>query len=210
MELPGVIPLFPLPNVVLFPGVPLPLHIFEPRYRVMVEDVSQSHEIVGMVLLRGDTPGSPTTFQVGCAGRLVNREPLPDGRSNILLHGLREFRIEHEVGGKPYRQAAVTWLRREGHGLRADLRHALVDTLRTYLQRDPDSPAHRVLQEGTLSDDILVNFFSYALDVPPLEKQALLEEPSLEGRAERLCAVVDFRAAEMITATPGTTSERWH
>lgn len=210
MELPAIIPLFPLPNVVLFPGVPLPLHIFEPRYRVMVEDVCASHEIVGMVLLRGDAAGASTTFPVGCAGRLVNRESLADGRSNILLHGLREFRIEHEVGGKPYRQAAVSWLRRDSTPLPDDLRHALVGTLRAYLQRDPDSPAHRVLSDGVLTDDILVNFFSYALDVPPLEKQALLEEDSLAGRATRLCEVVDFRAAEIVAASPGVASDRWH
>src|SRR5262245_40726916 len=108
-ELPGLIPLFPLPNVVLFPGVPLPLHIFEPRYRDMVRDTpAGERSLIGMVLLRGDWRKeyyqNPEVFAVGCAGRVMSVQPLPDGRYNILLHGLREFVIENEVRERSYRQ----------------------------------------------------------------------------------------------------------
>ena len=76
MDLPSTIPVFPLPSVVLFPGVPLPLHIFEPRYREMVRDAAASHEMIGMALLRGDWrrdyEGNPDIFEVGCAGKIVN------------------------------------------------------------------------------------------------------------------------------------------
>lgn len=214
MELPRIIPLFPLPNVVLFPGVPLPLHIFEPRYREMVRDAAATHEIIGMVLLRGDSRedagGNPAIFPVGCAGKIVNLEPLPDGRSNILLHGVREFRIETEVPGRAFRRAEVEWRRREPASLSESSRSRLVATLRQHLHADPESPAHKVLSDTTLTDEILVNFFSYVLDVSPLEKQALLEEPSLAARAERLREVVEFRTAADFAGLDTGNADRFH
>ncbi len=79
--LPDLLPLFPLPNVVLFPHMSLPLHIFEPRYRKMVLDALESHRTIGMVLLRpgfeADYEGRPPVFERGCAGRIVGSETLP-------------------------------------------------------------------------------------------------------------------------------------
>src|SRR5512147_1061011 len=95
--LPPIIPIFPLPNVVLFPTVFLPLHIFEPRYRAMVRDALGGDRIIGMALLR---PGweshyeaSPAVYAVGCAGLITHAERLPDGRYNIVLQGLEKYRI---------------------------------------------------------------------------------------------------------------------
>ncbi len=92
--LPPTIPLFPLPNVVLFPNVYLPLHIFEPRYREMVSDALDGDRIIGMVLLRpgweGDYEGRPAVYPVGCAGLISHAERLSDGRYNIVLQGARE------------------------------------------------------------------------------------------------------------------------
>ena len=84
-ELPDIIPIFPLPNFVLFPGVTVPLHIFEPRYREMVADVAQTHGTVGMMMLKGDWEREyyayPDIFTIGCAGRIsvageTSRRPL--------------------------------------------------------------------------------------------------------------------------------------
>ena len=109
--LPATLPLFPLPNVVLFPNVFLPLHIFEPRYRRMVADARAASGIIGMCLLRpGWEPeyeGRPAVFEVGCAGRIEKYDLLPDGRSNIVLRGEMRFRIRTEHPGAPYRLAAV-------------------------------------------------------------------------------------------------------
>jgi len=105
MPLPATIPIFPLPNVVLFPNVFLPLHIFEPRYRAMVKDALASDRIIGMVLLRpGFEPnyaGRPPVYPIGCAGLITHSEPLPDGRFNIVLRGLEKFRVTAEEGGQP-------------------------------------------------------------------------------------------------------------
>src|SRR5215203_6967938 len=109
--LPATIPIFPLPNVVLFPNVFLPLHIFEPRYREMVADALDGDRLIGMVLLRpgweGDYEGRPPVFPVGCAGVITHAERLADGRFNIVLRGMEKFRITREEGDKLYRLAHV-------------------------------------------------------------------------------------------------------
>src|SRR5467141_1471164 len=106
-----LLPLFPLPNVVLFPNVFLPLHIFEPRYREMVADAVASDRMIGMVLLRPgwerDYEGRPPVYPIGCAGVITHAERLPDGRFNIVLRGMEKFRIDSEETGQLYRVANV-------------------------------------------------------------------------------------------------------
>src|SRR5688572_32951673 len=98
--LPDKLPLFPLPNVVLFPNVFLPLHIFEQRYREMVSDVLQGDRLIGMVLLRpgweSDYEGCPPVYSIGCSGVITHAERLDDGRFNIVLRGVERFRIVEE------------------------------------------------------------------------------------------------------------------
>src|SRR5215207_3342200 len=98
--LPPTIPIFPLPNVVLFPNVFLPLHIFEPRYRAMVADALRGDRIIGMTLLRPgfekDYEDRPAVYRIGCAGLITHSEPLSDGRFNIVLRGMEKFRIVAE------------------------------------------------------------------------------------------------------------------
>ena len=213
IELPTIIPLFPLPKVVLFPGVPLPLHIFEPRYRDMVRDIPPGeHRLIGMVLLRGEWQkeyeGNPDVFPVGCAGRVMSVEPLPDGRHNILLHGLREFVIVDEIRERRYRQARVRWRPLVNGTLDPERRQRLRLLLRQYTSGRPAEPALSLLNEEPVSDELLVNFFCYAMEFDPLEKQALLETTSLDERAERLCEVVEFALGAIAPAAPG--SERYH
>src|SRR5215467_10625354 len=106
-----LLPLFPLPNVVLFPNVFLPLHIFEPRYREMVADAIATDRMIGMVLLRrgweGDYEGRPPVYPVGCSGVVTHFERLSDGRYNIVLRGLERFRILQEDADLRYRRARV-------------------------------------------------------------------------------------------------------
>ena len=124
MTLPPRIPLFPLPNVVLFPHMPMPLHVFEPRYRKMVEDAMTGAKIIGMTLLQpGWEPhylGRPAIYAVGCAGRIEQCEPLENGRYNILLRGLSRFRVLEEQDGEPYRLATILPLA-DGQGDQASL-----------------------------------------------------------------------------------------
>src|SRR5262249_2054604 len=105
------LPIFPLPNVVLFPNVFLPLHIFEPRYREMVNDAIASDRMIGMVLLKPgwehDYEGRPTVYPVGCSSVITHVERLSDGRFNIVLRGVERFRIIEEDQSRSYRRALV-------------------------------------------------------------------------------------------------------
>src|SRR3989441_3297261 len=106
-----LLPLFPLPNVVLFPNVFLPLHIFEPRYREMVADAVASDRMIGMVLLRPgwerDYEGRPPIYPIGCSGVVTHVERLADGRYNIVLRGMERVRILEEDDLRSYRRARV-------------------------------------------------------------------------------------------------------
>ena len=214
MDLPAIIPLFPLPNVVLFPGVPLPLHIFEPRYREMVRDAAAAHEVIGMVLLRGDWQEryyeNPEIFETGCAGKMVNVEPLPDGKCNVLLHGLREFTVRRQIFDKSYRQGEVAWRSLTQPALDGKQRARLISLLSDFLHAKPATPAHRLLNDASLSDDLLVNFFSYALDIAPLEKQDLLQAYPLTARAQRLTEIIEFHIEESRLGFKPVRRDRCH
>ena len=117
--LPSRFPIFPLPNVVLFPGAQLPLHVFEPRYRLMAADALAAEKVIGMVLIRpGETPMQPRApiFGIGCAGHMHRIQQLPDGRLNFILLGERRFRIARECEeDKPYRLVEAEWLPDPNH-----------------------------------------------------------------------------------------------
>ena len=123
-----LLPLFPLPNVVLFPNVFLPLHIFEPRYREMVADAIAGDRLIGMVLLRPgwehDYEGRPPVFPIGCSGVITHVERLADGRYNIILRGLERFRIleEDHVAELPARDRRAAGRQRRGADDRAAIR----------------------------------------------------------------------------------------
>ncbi len=113
--LPFALPIFPLPTVVLFPNVFLPLHIFEPRYRQMVAESLAGDRIIGMVLLRpgheDDYDGAPPIYATGCSGLITHVENLEDGKYNLVLRGLEKFTIHSEetpAVGRLYRSAVIT------------------------------------------------------------------------------------------------------
>jgi Lon protease-like protein len=196
MQLPSFIPLFPLPNVVLFPDVPLPLHIFEPRYREMVRDALAGTRLIGMVLLRGawetEYHAAPDVYRVGCAGKIVDVTPLPDAKFNIVLGGVREFEIVSEQRERAYRQATVAWrVPPREDALPPELRRDLLRMVERYVGRSGMTPVREILGESDLDDRLLVNFFAFWLDLHPVEKQCLLEA-SGEERARRLLEIVEF------------------
>jgi hypothetical protein len=198
MPLPSVVPLFPLPNVVLFPQVLLPLHIFEPRYREMVKDVDAGEGLIGMILLRGAEDPSAEgrdVFTVGCAGRMIRKVDLPDGRSNILLQGVREFVPLTQSFDRPYRTATVEWREPCAAGFRLDRerRRLLVERIRAFVGEGREA---KLLDDPTLSDELLVNLFAFGLDLPVVEKQSLLEAVDVGVRAERLLETLEFHVME--------------
>src|SRR4051795_3353856 len=112
----SAVPLFPLPNVVLFPRAVLPLHVFEERYKAMTADALAGRRKVAMALLRPGWEknyyGRPEIDPVVCVGTIVSHERLPDGKYNFLLQGHSRARIvrEHNPHGKPYRRADLELL----------------------------------------------------------------------------------------------------
>jgi Lon protease-like protein len=192
-DLPEIIPLFPLPNLVLFPGVEVPLHIFEPRYREMVADAREGRGIIGMTLLKGDWEkdyyGHPEIFGVGCAGKIDRLVSLPDGRSNLILTGLSEFRVLREYRDRSYRQAEVRSCAPEPAALELD-DEAMVylrDLLTAYLGRSAWEAWRELVDQRGLRDAELVNFLCFHLDFSTLEKQTLLE-----ARDERVGCLLDI------------------
>ncbi len=195
--IPARIPVFPLPNVVLFPKTYLPLHIFEPRYRAMISDAAMSGQCIGMALLKDgwetDYYGHPPVFSMGCVGRLASVHALADGRSNILLQGLERFEIEREWYDKAYREATIAVTARSTEtSLDPAVRRRLFTTLESYLQSRDGVPPWQELFREEVSDDIVVNTLSTYLECTPLEKQFLLEADSLHQQARRLSDLIEF------------------
>jgi uncharacterized protein len=210
-----LLPIFPLPNVVLFPNVFLPLHIFEARYRDMVADALASDRMIGMVLLRPgwerDYEGRPPVYPIGCSGVITHVERLPDGRYNIVLRGLERFRIAAEDEAKPYRRAVIEPLverrletddRQIVKNARARLEALLTATLRRAHAAPDDAPDLRTAT--AMCDEDLVNALAQYLDLEPLERQALLEHDSLRTRAESLVELLEMKL--LIARTPGLSN----
>ena len=209
--LPPTIPIFPLPNVVLFPNVFLPLHIFETRYRQMVDDALNGDRIIGMVLLRpgweGDYEGRPAVYPTGCAGVITHAERLADGRFNIVLRGMEKFRVTGEESGKLYRVANVVpvpepapeALRAEMRGERRRLEALLVpqpeatkDTKDTKEAKDTKEPKDTKVP-SSMPDEDLVNALAQYLEFEPVEKQALLERDGVLNRCRSLIELLEMK-----------------
>jgi Lon protease-like protein len=197
--LPAVIPIFPLPNAVLFPGVFLPLHIFEPRYRTMVADALEGDRLIGMMLLKpgweADYEGRPPVYPVGCAGLVSHVDRLPDGRYNMVLHGLEKFRLLKEESDGTYRRGEVITLAetldaKAKELLREERNKLEALLLPTALGSDASFPP-------SLSDEDLVNALSQYLNLSPIERQALLERQDPLDRARSLVELIEMQALTM-------------
>ena len=204
MAVRDLLPLFPLPNVVLFPNVFLPLHIFEPRYREMVSDALSSDRLIGMVLLcpgwQQDYEGRPPVYPIGCSGLITHVEQRSDGHYNIVLRGVERFRILEEDASRAYRRAVVEAV--QEHPVSGDDR-AAIRTLRTRLEHILTPPIETSSAEGAtghdprvpaaMSDEDLIHALAQYLDLEPIEKQALLERPCLRTRASSLVELLEMK-----------------
>jgi hypothetical protein len=177
--------------------MPLPLHVFEPRYRSMVADTLAGPGMIGMVLLRSgweaDYHGRPPVYTVGCAGRMEQCEPLNDGRFDIVLKGASRFRIREEHGGKPYRLASVDPAP-EMAGATAALDDARARVLASF-GRTSEGPALLVTR-ADLPHELFVNALCQSLGLTALEQQSLLDSDSLLDRYARMLEILDFRLLE--------------
>lgn len=196
---PSTIPIFPLPSVVLFPSVYLPLHIFEARYRQMVADALSGDRIIGMTLLKAgvepDDP-RPAVYDIGCAGAITHVERLADGRFNLVLRGTGKFRIvgeEDPPPGRLYRTALVEAIDEAV----PDAEKVTLATVRQRLEARLAPLFERARAESffpqSLSDADLVNTLAQYLEFDPIERQALLERPGPVARGRAMLELLDLR-----------------
>lgn len=190
--------LFPLPNLVLFPHVILPLHIFEPRYRQMTRDALDGDQLVTMVQTRPTAAGTAGAdpvpiMDVACVGKIVRHERLPDGRFNILLLGCKRVRIVEEAPSpKLYRIARATVMEDQEWPEAPESRRAELVTLALELLQaggrldaDLSDLLHSDLPLGMLADII-----AHALDLPASVKQSLLDEVRVWVRVSYLLSIL--------------------
>jgi len=211
MMLPPGIPLFPLPNVVLFPNVFLPLHIFETRYREMVGDALAGDRIIGMVLLRpgyeANYEGRPPIYDMGCAGVITPSQPLSDGRYDIVLRGIEKFRVTSENHSYAYRIGNVESISEavppdEVQPLRQQ-RQRLEAVLAAAIERVRSEPRF----PPSVPDEDLVNALAQYLELEVVERQALLE---CTGVLARCRALIDLLEMKLHAPRGGWTGKVFH
>ena len=206
--LPSILPIFPLTGVLLLPRGRLPLNIFEPRYLAMTRDALAGERLIGMV--QPSDPGvaadNPPVYPTGCAGRITSFSETDDGRFLITLTGISRFRIREELPLlEGYRRVVPEW-REFARDLRGDDepgfdRDRLLRGLRAYFLH------HRIEADWdaitSVPGERLVTSIAMICPFEPSEKQALLEAPDLDERAQLLTAMVEMAALNQTRDGPG-------
>jgi Lon protease-like protein len=182
--------IFPLTGAVLYPGLQLPLHFFEPRYRALVSDSLARDRRIAMIQPQAPVEGAPL-YKVGCVGKIADVEALDDGRYNIVLEGIARFRIIRELEvTTPFRQV-------EAELLVDDMTESLSAVERASFERESrkfaDAQGYSVDWDSVGLDDLsLINGVSQIAPFDAAAKQALLEADSLGARCELLVQLMQF------------------
>lgn len=210
LELPsnfaGIVKIFPLPNLVLFPAVIQPLHIFEPRYRRMMSDAINADQLIAIATLR---PGwekrpslRPEVFPSMCIGRIVTHTRLPDGRFNLLLCGIRRARIIREIPAElPYRMADVDVVDSDpilpDDELDLRIRSTVTGLYGELVKADVklDREAFSGLMENTLPLGLLLDLVTFSCGAGVLEQQRVLESVDIRERGRRVIQLLKSRLA---------------
>ncbi len=205
-KLPVTLPLFPLPNAVVMPGCQLPLNIFEPRYLNLVFDALGAERLVGLIQVRpGDAEGREVAlYRTGTAGRIMSFNETNDGRLLIVLAGVCRFDIEEEIPTtRGYRRASVIWDRflddYDDSPRVACPRATLLESLRTYFAVKKLETDWSAIER--LDDLQLCNVLTAVLPLGVAERQALVDEATLEDRTNKLVSLLQLEVAQ---STPGS------
>ncbi|HUW81260.1 MAG TPA: LON peptidase substrate-binding domain-containing protein [Phycisphaerae bacterium] len=196
----GPVPLFPLPNVVLFPRAVLPLHIFEPRYRAMVGDALAGQRLIAIALLLPEHEGLQHTntapiSPVTCVGRILNHEQLEDGKYNIILQGLCRARIRQEHTDGAYREAMMEQMisrEPETDSIHRAMREHLNSTISGAAFQDITvTEKLKALLTTHLPLGAVADLVAYAMVQDVEVKQSLLEQLDVVERVEQLVAEIE-------------------
>ncbi|HEX8555869.1 MAG TPA: LON peptidase substrate-binding domain-containing protein [Sphingomonas sp.] len=188
--------IFPLPGALLFPGLHLPLHVFEPRYRAMVSDAMARDRRIGMIqpntgVGSGDD-ARPALYDIGCIGKIAEFEALDDGRYNLILEGVSLFRVISELDvTTPFRQVDAELVARAADETLASSQRA---SLEMESRRFAEAAGYAVDWDavGRLDDESLVNGIAQIAPFDAAAKQALLEAPDLVTRADLIVQLMQF------------------
>jgi len=180
-----IIAVFPLPNLIFFPQTELSLHIFEPRYRRMVEDTIQNRQWIGMFLLQpgwqDDYYGNPPIFSTGCAGEMIRVENLPEGKFNIVLRGIARVQALETIQEAPYRKVRVHVLPEIVSHSAKKIQNVKRELLREFKVFAGYTEAHELQEDWEFSR--IVNEIATVLPLDPEFKRTLLEESDVYARA---------------------------
>ena len=186
------ISIFPLTGAILFPGMQLPLHIFEPRYRDLIGDSLARDRMVGMIQPKGQGT-NPPLFEVGCLGRIGDVEAMEDGRYNVILEGLQRFTVINEIDATTtFRQIqAELWEEDEAADALSIAERA---SLEIESRRFADAQGYAVdwAAVSQLDDYSLVNAIAQIAPFDYAAKQALLEARGLSDRADLIVQLMQF------------------
>ena len=186
--------IFPLPGALLFPGMHLPLHIFEPRYRAMISDCMARDRRVGMIQPRQDQGGDdkPDLYDIGCVGKVAEVEAMDDGRYNLVLEGVSLFRVVRELDvPTAFRQVEAELIVSPADETLSLGRRS---SLELESRRFADAAGYSVDWDavGRLDDESLVNGIAQIAPFDVAAKQALLEAEGIETRAELIIQLMQF------------------
>jgi Lon protease-like protein len=183
--------IFPLSGALLYPGLGLPLHIFEPRYRALVNDALARDRRIGMIQPQRPVEGAPL-YSVGCLGKIGDVEALEDGKFNIVLHGEARFRLLRELDVvTPFRQIEAELIEEPRLETLAPVERA---SFEREARRFADAQGYSVDWDSVarLDDASLINGVSQIAPFDAAAKQALLEAGSLGERCELLVQLMQF------------------
>ncbi len=202
----GVVRVFPLPNLVLFPGVIQPLHIFEPRYRQLMCDALAGDELIAMSLLKPQWTDSessnPAIFPTICIGKIVTHARLEDGRYNLLLLGARRARVIREIPtNQPYRMAEVKVLEDETNKdpelYRGPIRNHVVKLFRELVSQDNQLDRESI--ENLLCDELpfglLLDLIAFSSGAGLLDQQSVLSTLDILTRANKVIGILERKLA---------------
>jgi len=183
--------IFPLPGAVLFPGLQMPLHIFEPRYRAMVGDALARDRRIAMIQPQDNREDAPL-YDVGCVGKIADVETSEDGRYNIVLEGESRFRVLRELDvTTPFRQIEAELITEDDDEYLSLGERA---SFESEARKFADAQGYSVDWDSvsSLDDCALINGVSQIAPFDAASKQALLESPDLRTRCELLVQLMEF------------------
>ena len=192
----GRIPLFPLPDVVLFPNTLLPLHIYEPRYREMTARALEGQRLIGMALLKDGWEsaydGNPDVHDIVGVGKIIQDQKLDDGRYHILLYGVARARVVEVLSETPFRTVRAELLREK----EASVEEKRLEALRNAFKKmGPGIPEEAVKSIEEMPLGPLCDVVASCLHVDAGSKQELLEELDIAARCERVISILQAAKA---------------